>query len=240
MLELGLHLAIYAALFGLFALVTGKPTLRALALGAAIYAAQALALRYAHYLPTPAFLQASSWNWIGKAVSIVAVLALFPLLTTDERRETGLTIRFKKGWAIRALPVVFLLVLLPIYFARNAKPEPWNTEAIAFQATMPGFAEELAYRGLMLAVLNVAFLRPWKLPGAKFGPALIITSLMFGVSHGVTLDDAGFSVNTFNLVRTTLSGFLYGYIMEACGTLIAPIFAHNLSNAARYLFVMLK
>lgn len=240
MLELGLHLAIYAVLFGFFALVTGKPTVRAFLLAGAVYAAHHLAVGYGQLIPPPAFLSGTQWNWMGKLAAIAAALAMLPLLSANERRETGLTLRFKKGWLIRALPAVLLLIAIPIAFARNATRQAWSTEAIVFQATLPGIDEELAYRGLMLAVFNVAFLRPWKFARTSIGPALFITSIMFGVAHGVTVGDSGLSVNAFNLFRTTFGGLLYGFIMESCGTLIAPILAHNVSNTARYLFVMLK
>lgn len=240
MLELGLHLLIYAVLFGFFALITRRATVRALFLAAAVYAVHELALRYGQAIPTPGFLSGSQWNWMGKLASIAALLAMLPLLSATERRETGLSVRFKKGWLIRSLPALIFLIAIPIAFARNATRQAWSTETLLFQATLPGIDEELAYRGLMLAVLNVAFLRPWKFCGTPIGPAIFITSIMFGVAHGVTVGESGLSINAFNLARTTFGGLLYGYIMESCGTLIAPIVAHNVSNTARYLFVMVK
>ncbi|MBS0187420.1 MAG: CPBP family intramembrane metalloprotease [Planctomycetes bacterium] len=238
--ELALHLLIYGALFVLSALIARKAPLRAFFLAAAVYAAHELALQYGQLLPAPAFLAGTRWNWMGKFAAAAAMLAMLPLLTASERRETGLTLRFKQGWLPRTLPPLVLLIALPLYFARNAPPQPWNTEALLFQSTLPGIDEELAYRGLMLAVLNVAFGRPWEIAGTPVGPALFVTSIMFGVAHGVSVKDAHVSVNGFNLGRTTLAGLLYGYIMESCGTLLAPVVAHNLSNTARYLFVMWK
>ncbi|MFO0835249.1 MAG: CPBP family intramembrane glutamic endopeptidase [Phycisphaerales bacterium] len=259
MLELAVHLAIYVMCFGASAWLSRRGRLaalassstpgrssttgaivRALVLTAAIYATQGLALHYGQRLPVPDVLKDSGWNWMGKAAGVIAALAFLPILNQQERRECGLSVRLRNGWLVRSLPVVVFLVAAPIFFARNAPHEAWSTDTILFQATMPGLGEELVYRGLMLGVLNSALLRPWRAAGVNFGPGLILTSIMFAVAHSVVLDQAGsIRVEWFTLVRTGVTGLLYGYLMEACGTLLAPIAAHNLSNVGRFLFVML-
>lgn len=259
MFELSVHLAIYVVCFGALAWLgqrgrlaasttsntpgassTTAAIMRVLLLTSAIYAAQSLALRYCQLLPVPDVLKGSGWNWMGKAAGVIAALAFLPILNQQERRECGLSLRLRNGWLVRSLPVVVFLVATPVFFARNAPHEPWSTDTILFQATMPGLGEELVYRGLMLGVLNAALLRPWRAAGVNFGPGLILTSIIFAVAHGVVADQAGsIQVEWFTLVRTGVTGILYGYLMEACGTLLAPITAHNLSNVGRFLFVML-
>lgn len=54
---------------------------------------------------------------------------------------------------------------------------------VIFQFFFAGFGEEIMFRGYMQTRLNEGFGYPWKFAGVKFGPGLLITSILFGVLH---------------------------------------------------------
>lgn len=77
---------------------------------------------------------------------------------------------------------------------------------------LPGLSEELLFRGVMLPAFGYDL------------PALIISSVLFGVLHLSGVQQWPYAV------WATLVGFILGYSVYITGNLMVPIIAHILTN----------
>ncbi|HEY5627497.1 MAG TPA: CPBP family intramembrane glutamic endopeptidase [Nitrospira sp.] len=80
--------------------------------------------------------------------------------------------------------------------------------------------EELAFRGLLFAILRRKF---------RFFPAALISALIFGLAHGYGL---------VGLIAVCWSGVLWAWIYEKTGSLAPGILAHAINNLLVCLAVM--
>ncbi len=187
-------------------------------------------------LPLSLGWRVGHWNWIGKLASIVVGLAVLPVLRLT-RREVGLVLPHgRSGWGrsllglIVGLLFVFVLVLGP-----NLRP---SVETIVYQATMPGLDEELAFRGIFMALLARGYpmvrfgLPVWTLPVA-------ITTLQFTMGHVVTIEHGhlGWVIGAAPFVL--LMGLLLALIRVGSSSLLGGIVTHNAVNVAGYVAALL-
>ncbi len=170
-------------------------------------------------------------NWSGKIYSYL--LALLFLLTTNKLslKEVGLTFSQKENSIRFSIITAVILSLLMIAYSVISGGYTSGLENILFQLTMPSIVEEIVMRGILLALLNKIFFRNLKLGKTNFGWGLIITSVLFGLWHGVGLSNE-FSIqfNAFPLIYTAIIGFTLGLVRERSGSLLVPILLHILIN----------
>ena len=118
------------------------------------------------------------WNWQGKILELVVFLVLARVF----KLPTALT-----GFALpkkaSAFAVAILLGVVYAIISGGLSASGNDVEAMAYEWTMPGLAEEVSYRGLMLAVLDQQLGRPWKILGVQTGLGAVITSLLFCFGH---------------------------------------------------------
>ncbi len=173
-----------------------------------------------------------TWNWIGKgSASLLAVVFIWSFKKLP-RSDYGFTTTVQPNtWKPIAYTFLFVSLLLAGLQYGVDGFSGVNVETLLFQATMPGIAEELVYRGILLALLNDWFGRPWKLGGAAMGWGSVITSLLFGLAHGILIGK-GFSlhVDLVTAIFTGLLGFLMAWARERSGSLVPAILGHNLIN----------
>jgi membrane protease YdiL (CAAX protease family) len=171
------------------------------------------------------------WNWEGKLYSLA--LAAIVMFVLDLRaREVGLTL------AQRNLGVCLLAVLgltaLSAGLGFVFRPGMPDGGTLLFQATMPGLAEELAYRGIAPAILLALFHGrgvPDKVPWV----VVLIAAIPFGVWHGWGYSDSGFSFDPMSALFPFIGGIAYGWLRFKSGSLLLPVIAHGLGNCAFYL-----
>jgi membrane protease YdiL (CAAX protease family) len=170
------------------------------------------------------------WDWAGKLLDLVVmtVLAIALIATrTLSARDIGLTLRQAPGTARLTLVVVLpyligLAVLTAMMFGNTKPPTP---EAIAFQATMPGLAEELVWRGLILTLFDKMF------PARGIGYGMIATSVVFGLIHGVTVgNDLSLHFALDSLAFAAGTGFFFAWLRSRSGSLVLPVVVHNATN----------
>jgi uncharacterized protein len=176
------------------------------------------------------------WNWSGKIYSVV--LAVVVALVLGIRREAiGATLaqrNIKASW-------IALAILTAVGFALGLvfKPSNLNAETIAFQALMPGLAEELAYRGVAPALLLGLIHRknaPRGIPWAVVG----VTALMFGIWHGLSYSDGSFAFQWVPALYTLIGGVAYGWLRFNSGSLLFPFLAHGFGNVVFELTALLR
>lgn len=168
------------------------------------------------------------WGWSGKMYSILIILVLLGITRFLSLEDVGLTVRQYQGSSASALAVIFLIALGSSALGMLCPKGGFDPGLLLYLAILPGFNEELVYRGILPASLDRFSPKVWVLASAKFGWSMIITTLVFGLLHGLWLD------NHFELhleiiwIRNALfSGFIFAWLRERTGSLIMPIIAHG-------------
>lgn len=182
-------------------------------------------------------LFAGAWNWYGKLLGVGVVSMAILVLPNVGLRGTGITFRQNTKSLLPAI-IVTLLWAGVIWGGEYLTKDGGSTdmESLAFQATMPGISEELMFRGLLLLLLNQAFDFNWSLFGAKLGAGAILTSVLFGLVHGFGMQDGQIYFFLVPVLVTGVAGFVFAYLKERTGSLLFPIFSHNLTNFGAQFF----
>jgi len=180
------------------------------------------------FFTIPNFPVESSWNWLGKLMSIIGMLFVVSLPKFGFRRA-GLT--FVQRPNFRTPLIIFLGLLgLFVYLAISDKSEMADAETILFQWTMPSIDEELFYRGVLLLMMNEAFTRRATVFGAAIGYGGLLTSLLFGLAHGFEYDGAGFHFDAVTFAITGIPSLILLWLRERTGSLLLPMLGHSASN----------
>ena len=174
------------------------------------------------------------WNWTGKIYSIllsVAVILGFGL----SRKAVGLTLKQRN---LRAC-LITLALSIPWGISLGLIFNPGiSAETLAFQALMPGLAEELAVRGIAPALLLGLF-RSKEPPQATPWAVVFITAIMFGVWHGLGYSDGSFTFELASFMLTFVGGIALGWLRFSSGSLLFPILVHGAANVAFHLTALI-
>jgi hypothetical protein len=185
------------------------------------------------------------YNWVGKTFELITSLIAIALLMRFDgwkREEFGLRLSFNPGTGrdvVRfLLPYVFIEIIALWFLVPGVMP---SFEDHLFQLTTPGITEELAFRGVLFALLDRAFLGRIRVLGAELGWSVVVTSLLFGLWHGLDVS-AHFriSLEIAPMVIPTLGGFVLAWCRARSGSLILPIVAHSGMNEVANLIALVK
>ena len=145
------------------------------------------------------------------------------------REQVGLRLPADaRGWAATFLGIL-LLGGLSEGERIFAGAQPFDAETLAFQATMPGLDEELAYRGLLFALL-------WKGLPSRRGRALsaAIVVILFWLAHVIAI--RGGAVHYVGLEPDVLlASILFMALRLLTGSIIVTMVAYDLDNIANTL-----
>ena len=179
---------------------------------------------------------ASHWNWSGKIAGAAAMLAIAVVLIAFryfKASDIGLNIRQAPGTGRVMLFAIapFLIVSAVLMATIFGDSKPPTADTLAFQATMPGLAEELCYRGVLLALLDRMFAGRVRLLGAELGYGAVATSIAFGLLHGLIFD-ANLVLHTSLIsgVSAGLFGFFLSWLRLRTKSLVLPVLVHNAAN----------
>lgn len=173
-------------------------------------------------------------SWTGPLLATLGLLTLACALVRDAdftRRELGLTWTQHPGtW--RAAPIVALAALivnLAAMMPSTFRLEQVSQETWVYQATVPGAAEEIAFRGVLLALADRIFVARRDVFGAPIGKGGVLVTLLFVLLH----------VSELKTVPGLLLGVLpaavlYLWLRARSGSLVLPILVHNLWNLSVY------
>ena len=191
----------------------------------------------------PEFLTiGTEWNWIGKITSALFSLIVILILRKKFQIDFAFTLNQRKDSLKPTLITVGILVIIGVIviWLFSSKGNP-TLETHLFQLTMPGIAEELAFRGVFLGLLNNVFTKSRRILGAKMGWGVVVTSLLFGLWHGIGFDNASnFYFNIEPILMTLMAGFLLAWLRERTGSLFIPVLFHNLINELGNIIMLLK
>jgi len=163
------------------------------------------------------------FNWSGHLLALGGMLALAALLV----RRTGIAPRqlgFARPASLRLAAGVLaaaLLVSFPLQVIMAGRPEPIPPSAWLFVATMPGLAEEVAFRGVLLAAADRAAPAARVIAGVPVSLGAALLTAAFVGLHGVGIG---------MLVSVLPGSLLYLWLRLRTGSVLVPIVAHNLWN----------
>jgi len=191
-------------------------------------------LVYSHTIETLRFFK-EYWNWSGKFFAIVGSILFLTFYKKYPITEYGITFHQQPGSIRFSLIILSVFVFTSVligFFASEAAS--FNLETLMFQLTMPGFDEELAFRGIMIGLLSQVLVSNWKIKKLNLGnPSILITSILFGLVHGLQLDkdfNLSFSISYF--LWTFSIGFAIGWVFVKSKSIVFPIIIHNTLNFA--------
>lgn len=178
------------------------------------------------------------FNWVGKLVGFIAMLAIVATLPNLSFKEIGFQKPRKGVWKyiFSQLVAVFIIVLVGSIIMRLLGSQisavqltsDMSFETLFFFATTPGLDEEILFRGLLWVLIAQALPGKRQVGERKTDWNIIITTLLFGIVHGVAFD-ANLNI-VFNLSMVILSGalgYLLAIVRNKYDSLFPTILLHN-------------
>ncbi len=170
-----------------------------------------------------------AWNWQGKLLESAWPLLLGATGTLYSLRTIGFAAPRRDSW-----PGVLVAAALALAFASAvnfAGPMrmPVDAETAWFESTLPGWSEELLFRGVLLWATNEVFGRPWRFAGAQVGWGWIITTLLFATMHLTLVDhQLHLHLSWMGFATAAFAGAVLGWVRERSGSLWPGMVLHNL------------
>lgn len=184
------------------------------------------------------------FSWIGKILSLLLSLIIIFSVNNTHREQIGFTSKSNAKKQVKFGIFIFLgfllfdLIFKFILFPKGAN---FDLETFAFQATMPGLTEELAFRGICFWLLDQTFQPQWNIKDISFGWGFIIVTLLFSVAHGIVLtEDHQLKFDIITIIYLTLiSSLSVGLLRKFSGNLVYPVIGHNMINVLNALIRIL-
>lgn len=171
------------------------------------------------------------WNWQGKLLEVAWVLVLVAAAPRLSLRDIGVTAPLRPGWRGPTLLLGGVTLALPLAFMLLGARDTLTLEGWCFEATMPGIAEELVYRGVLLELCDRALGRPWRIAGADVGWGTVVTAVLFAAAHAIAVDRSGaLQVEPLVAAGPFVGSLLAGWARSRLGSLAPLIIIHNASN----------
>ena len=209
------------------ALLSGRasmhpPSCRWALLGAILVAAGSFAL----YLPPVPLFRIDSWNWQGKLLQSAIALAVVPMIGARDVFGNGGVRQWLSAPSMLLFLIILVLGIASHWLFANGSSE---RHRLIYQLTMPGLAEEIFYRGALLAVTYRA-LGETSTQRLRFMPYIAI-GVLFCTSHGLYPEDGQLVFDPLNMVSPALIGSLLGALRYKARSVGPCIVAHNIFNA---------
>ena len=215
-----------------------KATLLILFFG--FYILNIVLIRLPYEVPALEFIS-GDWNWSGKIYAILGSLIFFYFFRKYFSQNIFLTLKQKKGSIkpnlIITLIVLIVGVLMGLFLFDS---DTINIETLGFQLTMPGFDEEIAFRGIMIGILATVLKDKLKFMKWSINPSIWVTGILFGLVHGFQLNNWNFSMDWMSFSYTFLFGLILGWMTLKSRSVLIPIISHNASNFLVTIVTMIK
>jgi len=187
---------------------------------------------YVHALQFPG----THWNWGGKFLDIAVMLAVATIFIATRRftaKDFGLTFKQAPGTsrAILFMMVPYIIIMAVLTAKWFGETKPQTAETIWYEATMPGLAEELLWRGILLALLDRMFTARFKLANADIGYGAVALTLVFALVHGLHFDKSlAIQTDWMNALMAGVTGFALVWLRLRTRSLVLPVVLHNATN----------
>ena len=175
------------------------------------------------------------WNWDGKIYGIIWGIAAYFIFRNQFSENNFFTFKQNIEGLKPAIWAAVLVIGIPTLLgALNTKE--FNLETLLFQITMPGFDEEIMFRGVLLGLMCSCLRNEtptWR------NPANLITSILFGLVHALNISDGSISFSVSSFIWTGMIGYGLGYMTLKTRSILLAIVAHNLCNFLQNVVAMI-
>lgn len=174
-------------------------------------------------------------------VSVAAIAWLMGL--GGWRREAfGLRLRFEPGTGQEVRRFLLPLLLAEVGVLWLLVPGgPTLLGNHVFMLTAPGLTEELAFRGVLLALLDRAFPGRVRVLRADLGWGTPVSSLLFGLMHSLRVSaDWHVTLPLAPLAIPLVGGFVLAWCRARSGSLLLPLLVHSGMNEVAQLVALIK
>jgi membrane protease YdiL (CAAX protease family) len=171
-------------------------------------------------------LLGARWNWSGQVLALAGTLWMALMLVRHAGLlwcEMGFTWRQCRGslrpallLSAAALGINFMWMSSSPFRLPGVPLETW-----LYQASLPGLVEETLFRGVLLALLDRAFVARRSCLGASFGWGAAVVTLVFLALHGLRVG---------HMSGVLPAALLFLWLRQRTGSLVLPIVVHNLWN----------
>ena len=170
------------------------------------------------------------WNWTGKVFSLIlSAIVIFALKLSPDAVGFRKQEHAKITWIAVGLFIVWGTCLGLLF-----KPGAPDAETLAFQATMPGIAEEIAFRGIAPAILLGLMGRKPQVDGIPWA-VILATSVLFGIWHSLSVSGGQVGFDLMSGLFPFIGSIPGGWLRFKTKSLLAPILAHSIANVAFHL-----
>jgi membrane protease YdiL (CAAX protease family) len=157
---------------------------------------------------------------------MLLLLHLFRPVFTD--CEVGLSLQQSKGSLLPSAIIILMIAFWSSFVGSKSPPGAFDPPTLIYLAVMPGLNEELVYRGILPVCLGRLFPMGWNVASARIGWTIVIPTVMFGLLHGLWLDEHfKLHLEVIWIRNALLSGFIFAWLKERTGSLIMPTIAHG-------------
>ena len=166
-------------------------------------------------------------NWIGKAGSILLAFAVIYLLRISPL-DSGMLLpkRDSYYWILIGSTGATVFSVWVNYIYRNHNQIVAQT--VLYEAFLPGFAEEIVYRGVAYGLLLKAFQRESTL--YRVGATAFVTILTFSLVHAFPFYFGGGPIRWQSFIFALILGAWFTFLRQKTGSILAPAIAHNVAN----------
>ncbi len=176
-----------------------------------------------------------NWNWDGKIYGIIWGIAAYFIFRNQFSDNNFFTFKQNNAGLKPAIWAAVLVIGIPTLLGA-LNPKDFNLETLLFQITLPGFDEEIMFRGVLLGLMCSCLRNDvpiWR------NPAILITSVLFGLVHALTVNDGPISFSISSFIWTGMIGYGLGYMTLKTRSILLAIVAHNLCNFLQNLVAMI-
>ena len=180
----------------------------------------------------------SPWNWAGKIFAIAfscLLLAWSPWLW----RNIGLRWRQAPGSIPVSLFCFTVCLGAGIFLGLRESPMAFSRDTLLFQFFMPTLDEELAFRGIALAMQERIYGQSPMSCRLRYGRAAFVLSLVFGLFHAISFEQGHIDFSPLVLVRIFGFASVVTIARTRSGSLLWPILCHSGWNVAFYALAMM-
>lgn len=176
-------------------------------------------------------LETLHWNWIGRILSLfLAFLAAWLFRLTP--KEVGAVRLHGRDWFWLAAGCLIASLLNGTisYTYGNHNHNPVGLETLLYEATLPGIAEEVVYRGVSFAMIVRGY------GGATHAfsnvAAVFISAFAFGSVHALSHTQAVWHSAWISFALAFLLGLWCGILRWRTSNVYVAALAHNAGNCA--------
>ncbi len=231
-----LHIAVLLPFIFFFLKDKSKTNLERIGIFALVYYICQICLVLPRLISAFNFIN-SSWNCDGKIIALIwAVVAYFLFRKYFKENDFFTFKQNQQGFKPAMCGAIMIIVLSTVvwFILGNSK---FDLETLAFQLTIPGFDEEMIYRGILFGLLLCAL----KEKSVLGNPAILLTSVLFGIMHALSItSNWSIEFDPMYFLQTGFAGYIWSWVTLKSRSLVLAIASHNLSNFLGTLAMMLK